>query len=241
MKLPKPKKALIMLATGAAIITIGTPALAFSIGDTFAEFVATQQGEVFGVPTSKIAGYIKNGKMNLNTIFTDVSKQAYDFIKGSGDTGLIKTAGEQMADLNQDKNEISHQENTESTANNAKFFKDNASRVQQTVSENETESDSSVEATDKTNKLAAANVTTTQQLTKATLDLAVSQQNQNSIEIEKGQRERTERLKSQIDSGFAQNEVERLQVVAHRRFYKDKSGEMVDSKADASTRVFNGK
>jgi hypothetical protein len=240
MKLPKPKKALIVVATGAAIITIGTPALAFSIGDTFAEFVASQQGEVFGVPTSKIAGYIKNGKMNLNTIFTDVSKQAYDFIKGS-DTGLVKTAGEQMADLNQDKNEISHQGNTESTASNAKFFQDNAQRVQQTVSANETASDSSLEAGDKQNKLVAASVTTAQQQTKATLDLALAQQNQNSIAIEKGQQERAERLKNQIDSGFAQNEYQRLQVVAHRRFYKDKSGEMVDSKADASTRVFNGK
>jgi hypothetical protein len=238
MKLQKTRKALIVAATGAAIITVGTPVLAFSIGDTLAEFVATQQGEVFGVPTSKIAGFIKNGKMNMNTVFNDIQKQAYDWVKASSGNVLVKTAGDQKADLDQDKNEVSHQENTESTASNAKFLKDNAQRVQQTVSENETASESSLEGADKANKLAAVSISTSQQLTKATLDLAVSQQNQNSIEIERGQKERTERLKSQIDSSFAQNEYQRLQVVAHRRFYKNRSGEMVDSKTDSTTKVF---
>jgi hypothetical protein len=242
VRLPRPKKALILLTTTVAttaLITATTPAFAaFSVGTAFSDLVKTQKISLFGMSPDKLMSYVtKDGELNFNTVFSDVSQIAYDLLKGSD----VKTAGDEIADLNQDKSEVSHQANTVSTSKSIKFFQDNADQIQQVTTENETASESSLEAADKANKLSAANVTTAQQLTKATLDLATSQQNQNSIEIQKGQIARTDRLRSEIDSAFGANEVERLQTVARRRFYPDATGQMVEGNADASTRVFNRK
>ncbi len=242
VRIPRPKKALILLtATVAttALITATSPAFAaFSVGTAFSDLVKTQKISLFGMSPDKLMSYVtKDGELNFNTVFSDVSQIAYDLFKGSD----VKTAGDQIADLNQDKSEVSHQANTVSTSKSVKFFQDNADQIQQVTTENETASESSLEAADKANKLSSANVTTAQQLTKATLDLATSQQNQNSIEIQKGQIARTDRLRSEIDSAFGANEVERLQAVARRRFYPDATGQMVEGNADASTRVFNQK
>jgi hypothetical protein len=233
MKALKSKKALILLTVLTIVITTTNPALA-----AFSDLVKTQKLTLLGLPPEKITSYIsKGGGINFNTIFNDVSQTAYNLFKDSD----VKTAGDQIADLNQNTSEISHQINTESTSQSLKYFQDNADRVQQVTTENETPSESSLEAADKANKLASTNVNTTQQLTKATLDLAVAQQNQNSIEIQKGQIARTERLRNEIDSAYGANEFERLQVVARRRFYPNAAGEMVEGKADSSTRVFNRK
>jgi hypothetical protein len=241
-KLLRPKKALLLLTTTVAttaLITATTPAFAaFSIGTAFSDLVKTQKISLFGMSPDKIMSYVtKDGELNFNTVFSDVSQIAYDLLKGSD----VKTAGDEIADLNQDKSEVSHQVNTVSTSKSMKFFQDNADQMQQVTTENETASDSSLEAADKANKLSAANVVTAQQLTKATLDLATAQQNQNSIEIQKGQIARTDRLKDQIGSAFGDNESERIQAVVRRRFYPDASGQMMEGSADASTRVFNKK
>jgi hypothetical protein len=237
----KLKKASILLSTTAitaALITATAPAFAaFSVGTAFSDLVKTQKISLFGASPEKISSYIgKDGELNFNTVFADVSQIVSDILK-SGDSK--KTAGDAIADFNQDTSEISHQVNTVSTAKSLKFFQDNEDQVQQTTSDNETASDSSLEAADKANKLSAVNITTAQQLTKATLDLATAQQNQNSIELQKGQIARTDRLRNEIDSAYAGNEVERLQVVARRRFYPDATGQMVEGNADASTRAFN--
>jgi hypothetical protein len=241
-KLLRPKRALLLLTTTVAttaLITATTPAFAaFSIGTAFSDLVKTQNISLFGLSPDKIMSYVtKDGELNFNTVFSDVSQIAYDLLKGSD----VKTAGDEIADLNQDKSEVSHQVNTVSTSKSMKFFQDNADQMQQVTTENETASDSSLEAADKANKLSAANVVTAQQLTKATLDLATAQQNQNSIEIQKGQIARTDRLKDQIGAAFGDNESERIQAVVRRRFYPDATGQMVEGSADASTRVFNKK
>jgi hypothetical protein len=233
LKLPKSKKAVILSVTVAILVITGSAASAAlpSIGSAFSDLIKAEKLSVFGLPSEKIASYVQSdGKINFNTIFSDVSKRAYDAIKGdgNGDSAWVKTAGEQMADFNQDRAEISHQTNTQSTADGVKFFQDNADQVKEVTTTNETPSDSSLEAADKHNKLAAANVMMNQQLTKATLDLTTAQQNQNTLEIERGQKERTDRLKNQINSSFAENEVERLQAVARRRFYPDANGNMVE-------------
>jgi hypothetical protein len=243
-KLLRPKKALLLLTTvvaTTALITATTPAFAaFSMGTAFSDLVKKQKISLFGISPDKIASYVtKDGELNFNTVFSGVSQIAYDLLKGKGSD--VKTAGDQIADFNQDKSEISHQVNTVSTSKSLKFFEDNADQTQQITTENETASDSSLEAADKANKLSAANIVTAQQLTKATLDLATAQQNQNSIEIQKGQIARTDRLKDQIGSAFGDNESERIQAVVRRRFYPDATGQMVEGNADASTRVFNKK
>jgi hypothetical protein len=235
MKLWKPKKALLLLTTvvaTTALITATTPAFAaFSMGTAFSDLVKKQKISLFGISPDKIASYVtKDGELNFNTVFSGVSQIAYDLLKGSD----VKTAGDQIADFNQDKSEISHQVNTVSTSKSLKFFEDNADQTQQIATENETASDSSLEAADKANKLSAANVVTAQQL-------ATAQQNQNSIEIQKGQIARTDRLRNQISSAFGENESERIQAVMRRRFYPDATGQMVEGNADASTRVFNKK
>lgn len=242
IKLPRPKKALILLtATVAttALITATTPAFAaFSVRTAFSDLVKNQNIGLFGVSPERIMSYVtKDGELNFNTIFNEVSQVAYNLLKGSD----VKTAGDQIADFNQDRSEVSHEANTVSTSKSVKFFQDNADQIQQVTTDNETGSESSLEAADKANKLSAANVTTAQQLTKATLDLAIAQQNQNSIEIQKGQIARTNRLRSEIDSAFGANEIERLQAVARRRFYPDATGQMVEGNADDSTRIFNHK
>jgi hypothetical protein len=242
MKPPRPKKILILLTTTVAttaLITATTPAFAaFSVGTALSDLVKARNISLFGLSPEKITSYIgKDGDINFNTVFNDVSQIFKDVLSKDG----FKTAGDAIADHNQDRSEVSHQANTVSTAKSLKFLQDNADQIQQTTTENETASDSSLEAADKSNKLSAANVTTAQQLTKATLDLATAQQNQNSIEIQKGQIARTDRLRSEIDSAFGANEIERLQAVARRRFYPDAAGKMVEGKADASTRVFNHK
>jgi hypothetical protein len=243
-KLLRPKKALLLLTTTVAttaLITATTPAFAaFSIGTAFSDLVKTQNISLFGLSPDKIMSYVtKDGELNFNTVFSDVSQIAYDLLKGGGSD--VKTAGDQIADFNQDKSEVSHQVNTVSTSKSMKFFQDNADQMQQVTTENETASDSSLEAADKANKLSAANVLTAQQLTKATLDLATAQQNQNSIDIQKGQIARTDRLRNEISSAFGENESERIQAVVRRRFYPDATGKMVEGNADASTRVFNKK
>jgi hypothetical protein len=242
MKLWKPKKALLLLTTvvaTTALITATTPAFAaFSMGTAFSDLVKKQKISLFGISPDKIASYVtKDGELNFNTVFSGVSQIAYDLLKGSN----VKTAGDQIADFNQDKSEISHQVNTVSTSKSLKFFEDNADQTQQITNENETTSESSLEAGNKANKLSAASITTAQQLTKATLDLATAQQNQNSIEIQKGQIARTDRLRNQISSAFGENESERIQAVMRRRFYPDATGQMVEGNADAFTRVFNKK
>jgi hypothetical protein len=229
-KLLRPKRALLLLTTTVAttaLITATTPAFAaFSIGTAFSDLVKTQKISLFGMSPDKIMSYVtKDGELNFNTVFSDVSQIAYDLLKGSD----VKTAGDQIADFNQDKSEVSHQVNTVSTSKSMKFFQDNADQMQQVTTENETASDSSLEAADKANKLSAANVVTAQQLTKATLDLATAQQ------------ARTDRLKDQIGSAFGDNESERIQAVVRRRFYPDATGQMVEGNADASTRVFSKK
>jgi hypothetical protein len=242
MKLWKPKKALLLLTTvvaTTALITATTPAFAaFSMGTAFSDLVKKQKISLFGISPDKLASYVtKDGELNFNTVFSGVSQIAYDLLKGSD----VKTAGDQIADFNQDKSEISHQVNTVSTSKSLKFFEDNADQTQQITNENETTSESSLEAGNKANKLSAASITTAQQLTKATLDLATAQQNQNSIEIQKGQIARTDRLRNEISSAFGENESERIQAVTRRRFYPDATGQMVEGNADASTRVFNKK
>jgi hypothetical protein len=120
-----------------------------------------------------------------------------------------------------------------------KLFEDNASQVEQVAAQNETNSDSSLEAADKANKMQSTMITTNQQLTKATLDLATAQQNSNAIEIQKGQERRSQRLKDQIDVAYTDNESERIQAVARRRFYPDAAGEMVEGTSNSATKAFS--
>ncbi len=241
MKFLKSKKALIVLTTVAILITTSTPAFAFSVGNIFSDLVKTQKINFFGISPEKITSYIgKDGEINFNTVFNDVSQVLSDVLK-SGDLAAVKTAGDQIADIKQDISEVSHENNTKSTAQGVKYFRDNTNQIQQVVTDNKSESESSLEAADKANKLASTNVLMSQQLTKATLDLAAAQQNQNSIEIRKGQIARTERLRAEINSVYGANEAERLQIVARRRFYPDSTGKMVEGNADASTRSFNRK
>jgi hypothetical protein len=235
-----------ILALSVATLAITpAPASAFSlstnsIADTLSGLVETQKTSLFGLPIQKIASYIQTGgAVNMNTVFTDISKQAYELVKKSDGKDWM---GNRTAALNQEKAEISHQGNTQSTAQNTKYFQDNLPKVQQVVKTNETASDSSLDAINKSNQLTATQVTTTQQLTKATLDVALAQQNRNSMDIAAGQQSATDRIHNQIDADFSRNEFERIQVVARRRFYKNPvTGEMEEGKADANTRVFYGK
>jgi hypothetical protein len=237
----KLRKALTLLTTAVILTTIVAPASAFSITDTFSQFVSTQKNPFADLSAEKIASYIQsNGILNLNSLLTDIGKRAYELVKNT-DSAWVKTAGDQIADLNQERVEITHQGNTQSTAKSTKYFQDNVGKVQQIAGENEAPSDSSLEATNKQNKLASANLLTSQQLTKATLDLTLAQQTRNSIDIAAGQQAATDRLRDQINAGFAQNEFQRLQVVTRRRFYPNANGQMVEGNADASTRVFYGK
>jgi hypothetical protein len=238
------KKLRVTLITASILIAIssGTSASAsIATGNIFADIIAKQKENLFGLIPVELFKYVgQNGQIKLESSLKNLSKQALEMVKATGAIAF-KTAGDQAADINQDTAEVAQQANTKSTGENAKFFEDNAGRVENITTENETGSESSLEAADKANKLSSTNITTNQQLTKSTLDLATAQQNANAIAIQKGQQARTERLKAQIDSAYYENESERLQAVMTRRFYPNAAGEMVEGKPDATTRVFNKK
>jgi hypothetical protein len=241
MKLLNSKK-MRVVATAMTIFAViggGTAALAsIGGGQIFADIINQQKQNLFGLIPPELSSYVgQNGQINLNNTLKDVSKQALDMvgIKKSP----VKTAGDQASDIQQDVAEIAQQANTKSTGEGVKLFEDNASRVEQVASQNETNSDSSLEAADKSNKMQSTLITTNQQLTKATLDLATAQQNSNAIEIQKGQERRSQRLKDQIDVAYTDNESERIQAVARRRFYPDAAGEMVEGTSNSATKAFS--
>lgn len=223
----KRKKALTIITVSTAAVFVGSSAFAAPLGSAFYDFVKSQDVSIMGIPSQDILKYVsKGGGVNFNGLFTDASRLAYEYVKEIG----TQTVGSVIGDRQQDESEATHQTSTTATADSVKFFENNTNQVRNTAETNQTASESSLEAIDKTNQLNAAIVTSQQQQTQALHQSTQAQQASNLLDIQKGQIARTERLKRDVGSAAGTNEVDRLMSMSTRKFYPDANGNMVNLK-----------
>jgi hypothetical protein len=207
------KKIGIFLVTTTAVTLLGGAASHASIGSGDAIKYIKQNFLSF-LPQEVLDLVGDDGEIRLENVLVGIYDRA---IKGSQQPD--KTIGAVASDLAQDSIELINKANTTSYENSLKEFKDSASSIEQTASENETASDSSLEAADKANRLQSAQISVNQRQVKIESDLTRAMQIANAIKVQEGREQRVERLKADIKTKYYSSEVDRIRDSINNRFY----------------------
>jgi hypothetical protein len=155
-----------------------------------------------------------DGEIRLENLLTGIYKT-------STDTGLVtgKSTGSTARDAAQDILEVANKANTIVHRSNVDEFVNSSASVESVANENESSSDSSLEAADKSNKINAARLLTSQRQIKSTNDLTQAMQIANLAQIEKGQQARVQRQHDDIKANYYANELDRIRASVNNRFY----------------------
>jgi hypothetical protein len=207
------KKIGIFLVTTTAVTLLGGAASHASIGSGDA-IKYIKQNVLSFLPQEVLALVGDDGEIRLENVLVGIYDRA---IKGSQQPD--KTIGAVASDLAQDSIELINKANTTSYENSLKEFKDSASSIEQTASENETASDSSLEAANKANRLQSAQISVNQRQVKIESDLTRAMQIANAIKVQEGREQRVERLKADIKTKYYSSEVDRIRDSINNRFY----------------------
>jgi hypothetical protein len=207
------KKIGIFLVTTTAVTLLGGAASHASIGSGDA-IKYIKQNVLSFLPQEVLALVGDDGEIRLENVLVGIYDRA---IKGSQQPD--KTIGAVASDLAQDSIELINKANTTSYENSLKEFKDSASSIEQTASENETASDSSLEAANKANRLQSAQISVNQRQVKIESDLTRAMQIANAIKVQEGREQRVERLKTDIKTKYYSSEVDRIRDSINNRFY----------------------
>jgi hypothetical protein len=206
------KKIGILLATTTAVTLLGGVASHASIGSGDAVKYIKQNFLSF-LPQEVLDLVGDDGEIRLENVLVGIYERA---LKGNQPD---KNIGSIASDLSQDSIELINKANSTSYESSLKEFKDSAPLIEQVASENETTSDSSLEAADKANRLQSAQISVNQRQIKIESDLTRAMQIANTIKVQEGREQRVERLKTDIKTKYYSSEVDRIRDSINNRFY----------------------
>jgi hypothetical protein len=136
-----------------------------------------------------------------------------------------RTVGSEASNLSQDALEAAFKANSVVHRSNVDNFLKLSPQIESVAADNETTSNSSLEAADKANKLASAGLMFGQKHIKSTNDLTQAMQVANLAQIKKGQQERVERVRAEISTNYYANELDRIRASVNNRFYLPQGGQ----------------
>jgi hypothetical protein len=227
MKLSKKKKSFAVITLTAAIIgVVGTNASASTAGGGI---LGMLQKAFLGDLPQQLTGLInQKGDLSIEKTLEQLSKQGVESASsrlpedgwgtasaGQISDGLYKDAIEKAADSNQ-----------KAHADSLKEFEDTAPLLDEISTTNEKESESSLEAADKANKLSAAAITTSQRQIAATQRLTTAQQIQNSNTIREMQLAKTKELRTKINNASDREDLDNTRALTLNRWEPDGAGGM---------------
>lgn len=208
------KKIGILLATTTAVTLLGGAASYASIGSGDA-IKYIKQNILSFLPKEVLDLVGNDGEIRLEKVLSGIYERAH---KGSS-SQPDKPIGSIASDLSQDYTELINKANTTSYEGSLKEFKDSASLIEQVASENETASESSLEAADKANRLKSAQISVSQRQVKIESDLTRAMQIANAIKVQEGREQRVDRMKAEIKTKYYSSEVDRIRNSIKNRFY----------------------
>lgn len=206
------KKVGIFLATTTAVTLLGGVVAHASIGS--GDAVKYIKQNVLALLPPEVRDLVGNdGEIKLEKVLAGIYEKALK------DNQPDKVIGSAASDLSQDSIELINKANSTSYEDSLKEFKDSAPLIEEVASKNETASNSSLEAADKTNLLQSAQISVSQRQIKIESDLTRAMQIANAIKVQEGREQRVDRLKTDIKTKYYSSEVDRIRDSINNRFY----------------------
>jgi hypothetical protein len=206
------KKVGIFLATTTAVTLLGGVVAHASIGS--GDAVKYIKQNVLALLPPEVRDLVgSDGEIKLEKVLAGIYEKALK------DNQPDKVIGSAASDLSQDSIELINKANSTSYEDSLKEFKDSAPLIEEVASKNETASNSSLEAADKTNLLQSAQISVSQRQIKIESDLTRAMQIANAIKVQEGREQRVDRLKTDIKTKYYSSEVDRIRDSINNRFY----------------------
>lgn len=206
------KKVGIFLVTTTAVTLLGGVVAHASIGS--GDAVKYIKQNVLALLPPEVRDLVGNdGEIKLEKVLAGIYEKALK------DNQPDKVIGSAASDLSQDSIELINKANSTSYEDSLKEFKDSAPLIEEVASKNETASNSSLEAADKTNLLQSAQISVSQRQIKIESDLTRAMQIANAIKVQEGREQRVDRLKTDIKTKYYSSEVDRIRDSINNRFY----------------------
>jgi hypothetical protein len=206
------KKVGIFLATTTAVTLLGGVVAHASIGS--GDAVKYIKQNVLALLPQEVRDLVgSDGEIKLEKVLAGIYEKALK------DNQPDKVIGSAASDLSQDSIELINKANSTSYEDSLKEFKDSAPLIEEVASKNETASNSSLEAADKTNLLQSAQISVSQRQIKIGSDLTRAMQIANAIKVQEGREQRVDRLKTDIKTKYYSSEVDRIRDSINNRFY----------------------
>jgi hypothetical protein len=192
---------------------------------------------IFGFANNAIASV-----GGLETVTQLLKKQVLAFLPTEL-AGAIDNNGkiDPEAVLIKDAIEIAQNANNKSHKDSTDEFEQSAPQIERVVTENETESESSLQAADKANQLASASIATSQRQIKATSDLTTAVQIANVNAIGQSQANRVKNLRDRVDVAAYQQDRSQTRANIIDRYYPDGTGSVQKVESGSSLAAFGGK
>jgi hypothetical protein len=194
------------------------------------------------LPTELAGAIDNNGKIDPEAVLIKASQQGNSTVTKVIQDGFSSVRAGYVSDnLIKDAIEIAQNANNKSHKDSTDEFEQSAPQIERVVAENETESESSLQAADKANQLASASIATSQRQIKATSDLTTAVQIANVNAIGQAQANRVKNLRDRVD--VAAYQADRFQTRANiiDRYYPDGTGSVQKVESGSSLAAFGGK
>jgi hypothetical protein len=228
------------LGVGSGVI-VGGNALAATISQS--QITQLLQKQVLSYLPKELTGLIDaSGNINVDRTLSTLSQQgaekAIEQMRKKG--SATKTAGQESDALTKDGIEVAQAANSKAQQDTLEDFKANAPIVDQTVADNSTASESSLEAADKANNINGAMVASIQRQINSTNNLTTAVQINNTNAIRQAQQDRVEQIRERVDIAANREDVTHTRAVILNRYYPDGSGTLTKVADNSGLAAFGG-